>query len=202
MSGRSPFRPTSRRRIVCCLPLPAGARRIDRRNAAHSPRPHANSLGACRRGHRGCHAHAAVRREPPAGHLDELRGSLQLRPDHAVLSAPGRDLGAPVAAAVRGRPRARGIPVGGSCRRLVACLGARHVRSNHRVRTRRQARVDVYGGLFIGFGTRLAGGCTSGHGVFGMSNFEYPSFLATASFMAAGIVTTQLVYRVIFVMAR
>jgi hypothetical protein len=38
--------------------------------------------------------------------------------------------------------------------------------------------------------------------VFGMSNFEYPSFLATASFMAAGIVTTQLVYRVIFVMAR
>ena len=54
------------------------------------------------------------------------------------------------------------------------------------------------GGLFIGFGTRLAGGCTSGHGVFGMSNFEWPSFLTTASFMAAGIVTTQLVYRVIF----
>jgi hypothetical protein len=54
------------------------------------------------------------------------------------------------------------------------------------------------GGLFIGFGTRLAGGCTSGHGVFGMSNFEWPSFLTTASFLAAGIVTTQLVYRVIF----
>src|SRR5882672_5893215 len=54
------------------------------------------------------------------------------------------------------------------------------------------------GGLFIGFGTRLAGGCTSGHGIFGMSNFEWPSFLTTASFMAAGIVTTQLVYRVIF----
>jgi uncharacterized membrane protein YedE/YeeE len=54
------------------------------------------------------------------------------------------------------------------------------------------------GGLFIGLGTRLAGGCTSGHGVFGMSNFEWPSFLATASFLAAGIVTTQLVYRVVF----
>jgi hypothetical protein len=54
------------------------------------------------------------------------------------------------------------------------------------------------GGLFIGFGTRLAGGCTSGHGVFGMSNFEWPSFLTTASFMAAGIVTTQFVYRVVF----
>jgi hypothetical protein len=54
------------------------------------------------------------------------------------------------------------------------------------------------GGLFIGFGTRLAGGCTSGHGVFGVSNFERPSILSTASFMAAGFVTTQLVYRVIF----
>jgi uncharacterized protein len=54
------------------------------------------------------------------------------------------------------------------------------------------------GGLFIGFGTRLAGGCTSGHGVFGMSNLERPSFVTTASFMAAGVFTTQLVYRVVF----
>ena len=54
------------------------------------------------------------------------------------------------------------------------------------------------GGLCIGFGTRLAGGCTSGHGIFGLSNFEFPSLVSTLSFMAAGIVTTQLVYRVIF----
>lgn len=54
------------------------------------------------------------------------------------------------------------------------------------------------GGLFIGFGTRLAGGCTSGHGIFGMANLEVPSIISTVSFMAAGIVTTQLVYRVIF----
>jgi uncharacterized protein len=54
------------------------------------------------------------------------------------------------------------------------------------------------GGLFIGFGTRLAGGCTSGHGIFGLSNFELPSLVATVSFMAGGIVTTQLLYRVIF----
>lgn len=53
------------------------------------------------------------------------------------------------------------------------------------------------GGLFIGFGTRLAGGCTSGHGIFGMSNFEMPSLVATLSFMAGGIVTTQLIYRVV-----
>ena len=54
------------------------------------------------------------------------------------------------------------------------------------------------GGLFIGFGTRLANGCTSGHGIFGMSNFEIPSLGATISFLAGGILTTQLVYHVIF----
>ncbi len=53
------------------------------------------------------------------------------------------------------------------------------------------------GGLLIGFGTRLAGGCTSGHGIFGTSNFEKSSWVATLSFMAAGIGTTQLVYRVL-----
>lgn len=54
------------------------------------------------------------------------------------------------------------------------------------------------GGLFIGFGTRLAGGCTSGHGIFGLSNLEVPSLISTVSFMAAGLVTTNIVYRVIF----
>jgi uncharacterized membrane protein YedE/YeeE len=54
------------------------------------------------------------------------------------------------------------------------------------------------GGLFIGFGTRLAGGCTSGHGIFGLSNLERPSLVTTVSFMAGGIATTQLVYRVVF----
>ena len=53
------------------------------------------------------------------------------------------------------------------------------------------------GGLLIGFGTRLAGGCTSGHGIFGMSNFEMPSVLATVSFMAGGVITTNLLYRVL-----
>lgn len=55
------------------------------------------------------------------------------------------------------------------------------------------------GGLLIGFGTRLAGGCTSGHGIFGLSNFEWPSLVATMSFMAGGIATTQLLYRVFFI---
>jgi uncharacterized membrane protein YedE/YeeE len=54
------------------------------------------------------------------------------------------------------------------------------------------------GGLCIGLGTRLANGCTSGHGIFGLANFEFPSLAATLSFMAGGVVTTQLIYRVIF----
>jgi uncharacterized membrane protein YedE/YeeE len=54
------------------------------------------------------------------------------------------------------------------------------------------------GGLFIGFGTRLAGGCTSGHGIFGLANFEAPSLVSTLAFMGAGIVTTQVVFRVLF----
>jgi len=54
------------------------------------------------------------------------------------------------------------------------------------------------GGLFIGFGTRLAGGCTSGHGIFGMSNLEMPSLVSTLSFMAGGMLATHLIYRVLF----
>lgn len=51
------------------------------------------------------------------------------------------------------------------------------------------------GGLLIGFGTRMAGGCTSGHGIFGLSNLERASFESTASFMLAGIVTSNVIYR-------
>jgi uncharacterized membrane protein YedE/YeeE len=54
------------------------------------------------------------------------------------------------------------------------------------------------GGLLIGFGTRLANGCTSGHGIFGLANFELPSLVATLAFMAGGIATTQFLYRVVF----
>jgi uncharacterized protein len=54
------------------------------------------------------------------------------------------------------------------------------------------------GGLFIGFGTRLGNGCTSGHGIFGMSNLERSSLVTTLAFMAGGIAMTNLVYRVIF----
>jgi uncharacterized membrane protein YedE/YeeE len=54
------------------------------------------------------------------------------------------------------------------------------------------------GGLFIGFGTRLANGCTSGHSIFGLANLERSSLAATIAFMISGIVTTNVIYRVIF----
>ena len=52
------------------------------------------------------------------------------------------------------------------------------------------------GGMLVGFGTRLAGGCTSGHGIFGLANLEAPSLVSTLSFMTAGVATTQIIYRV------
>ena len=54
------------------------------------------------------------------------------------------------------------------------------------------------GGLFIGFGTRLGGGCTSGHGIFGLSNFEWPSLVTVAAFFSGGIIMTNLVYGLVF----
>lgn len=48
------------------------------------------------------------------------------------------------------------------------------------------------GGLFIGFGTRMAGGCTSGHGLSGCSRLETASLLATASFFGAAVAVSLL----------
>jgi len=51
------------------------------------------------------------------------------------------------------------------------------------------------GGVLIGFGTRLANGCTSGHGIFGISNREASGLLSTIAFMATGLITTNVIYR-------
>lgn len=50
----------------------------------------------------------------------------------------------------------------------------------------------VIAGLLVGFGTRLGSGCTSGHGVCGVSRLSQRSLVATATFMAAGIVTVLM----------
>ena len=52
-------------------------------------------------------------------------------------------------------------------------------------------------GLLVGFGTRLGNGCTSGHGVCGLSRLSPRSLAATLAFMAAGFVTVYLVRHVL-----
>ena len=47
----------------------------------------------------------------------------------------------------------------------------------------------VVGGFLVGFGTRYAGGCTSGHGIMGLSTFQWPSLIAVASFFIGGIIS-------------
>jgi hypothetical protein len=49
------------------------------------------------------------------------------------------------------------------------------------------------GGFLVGFGTRYARGCTSGHGILGLSAFQWPSLIATASFFAGGILFSWFV---------
>jgi uncharacterized membrane protein YedE/YeeE len=49
--------------------------------------------------------------------------------------------------------------------------------------------VLVVAGLIVGFGTRMGSGCTSGHGVCGVSRFSQRSILATFTFIASGIAT-------------
>lgn len=51
----------------------------------------------------------------------------------------------------------------------------------------------VGGGFLVGFGTRYAGGCTSGHSIMGLSNLQWPSLVATLSFMAGGFFVANLV---------
>ncbi|MBU6158405.1 MAG: YeeE/YedE family protein [Bacteroidetes bacterium] len=51
----------------------------------------------------------------------------------------------------------------------------------------------VIGGFFVGFGTRYADGCTSGHSIMGISNLEVPSIIATICFMAGGFIMANLI---------
>ncbi len=50
----------------------------------------------------------------------------------------------------------------------------------------------VLGGFLVGFGTRWAGGCTSGHSIMGLANLQGPSLVATCCFMAGGFISTHL----------
>ena len=51
----------------------------------------------------------------------------------------------------------------------------------------------VVGGFLVGFGTRYAGGCTSGHAIMGLSMLQLPSLIATISFMVGGFIMANLI---------
>ncbi len=53
--------------------------------------------------------------------------------------------------------------------------------------------VMVVGGFLIGFGTRYAGGCTSGHAISGLSNLQWPSLVATCCFMLGGFIMANFI---------
>ena len=50
----------------------------------------------------------------------------------------------------------------------------------------------IFAGLLVGIGTRVSGGCTSGHGISGIGRFSVRSIIATITFMIVGIITVYL----------
>jgi uncharacterized membrane protein YedE/YeeE len=56
----------------------------------------------------------------------------------------------------------------------------------------------IIGGLFIGFGARYAGGCTSGHAISGLSNLQLPSLIAVIGFFIGGLLMTFFIMPYLF----
>ena len=58
--------------------------------------------------------------------------------------------------------------------------------------------VLVIGGLLVGFGTRYADGCTSGHAITGLSSLQKPSLIAVIGFFIGGLIMTNFILPLIF----
>jgi len=56
----------------------------------------------------------------------------------------------------------------------------------------------LMGGILIGFGSRYAGGCTSGHAISGLSNFQLPSLKAVIGFFIGGLIMVHFIFPLIF----
>ncbi len=66
------------------------------------------------------------------------------------------------------------------------------------VLTFKNLAILVIAGLLVGFGTRYAGGCTSGHAITGLSNLQLPSLIAVVGFFIGGLIMTHLLFPLIF----
>ncbi|MBM3116873.1 YeeE/YedE family protein [Jeongeupia naejangsanensis] len=80
---------------------------------------------------------------------------------------------------------------------LAAPWAYRLVAAMPRLRFDSSWGVLIVAGLLVGFGSRLGSGCTSGHGVCGLSRLSPRSFVATLTFMAAGFATVFVVRHLI-----
>lgn len=56
----------------------------------------------------------------------------------------------------------------------------------------------IIGGFLVGFGTRYAGGCTSGHAITGLSSLQLPSLIAVVGFFIGGLIMIHLLFPLIF----
>ena len=56
----------------------------------------------------------------------------------------------------------------------------------------------IAGGFMVGFGTRYAGGCTSGHAITGLSSLQLPSLIAVIGFFVGGLIMIHFIYPILF----
>ena len=165
------------------------ARPLNQVHASDSERPHPSPHWAAAVRHCRRDVVSVVCGQSPPRHLVGLRGHLQSCP--RPVASPG--------CRVNGRawrlPFLVGLLLGGCVGGACAAVGIRSRRLA--CSTRGSASVPgklawmFVGGAFIGFGTRLANGCTSGHGIF--RSFEFRALeLLPLTFMTSGILTTQL----------
>lgn len=56
----------------------------------------------------------------------------------------------------------------------------------------------IVGGFLVGFGTRYAGGCTSGHAITGLSSLQLPSLIAVIGFFIGGLIMIHFIYPILF----
>lgn len=68
----------------------------------------------------------------------------------------------------------------------------------HFLFTPRGLLIFLGGGFLVGFGTRYAGGCTSGHAISGLSNLQLPSLVAVIGFFIGGLFMTHFIFPILF----
>lgn len=116
--------------------------------------------------------------------VDRVRGQAPTRPDpvsNHVLFLAGLVLGGFASAALAGTFAPSLFEVGAVFARTFGSSPAATI------------GVMTLGGVLVGFGTRMASGCTSGHGLCGVARFQPGSLLATCAFFGTGVVVSLLV---------